>query len=57
MYFMDILLFPVYKPYMCSYCYISCLHHNILVEFVSEHRGHMAVYNDTQIKKYTKLRN
>ena len=40
---MDILLFPVYKQYMYSLRYISCLLHNILVKFVLKQGGQIGV--------------
>ena len=45
MYFIDILLFPVYKQYMYMYSrqYISCLHYNIIMPIMSGHRGRIAV--------------
>ena len=48
MYFMDVLLFPVYKLYMYSQYYIPCLYHNILIKFVSLHSGQIDFLNDTK---------
>ena len=40
---MDILLFPVYKQYMYSLWYISCLLRNTIVKMVSLQRGQIGV--------------
>ena len=50
MYFIDILLFPVYKQYMYSRQYILCLYYNIIMKFMPRHRGQIAVKNDTKHK-------
>ena len=36
MYFIDILLFPVYKQYMYSRQYILCLHYTFIMKFMTK---------------------
>ena len=50
----EILRFPVYKQYMYSQKYFSCLHYNIVMKFVSYHRGKMVLSNDTKHDRFCK---